>query len=100
LSGLEIKTRILISVVLLGITGIFMGMPFPVGIRMLGSDYKSLIPFCGSLNGSFSVLGSILAVILAMNIGFTKTIFFAAGLYFIAFITICLIKTGALRDNS
>ena len=92
LLGLQIKFRILISIFLLSIMGIFMGMPFPIGIRSLGLQYKELIPFCWSLNGVFSVLGSILAVILAMNIGFTKTIFFAAGLYFIALIIFNLIK--------
>jgi hypothetical protein len=90
--GLKIEIRILISIFLLSIMGIFMGMPFPIGIRMLGLKFKELIPFCWSLNGVFSVLGSILAVILAMNIGFTKTIFLAASLYFIAFTVLSLIK--------
>lgn len=93
LLGTGIKIRILISIFLLSIMGIFMGMPFPVGIRLLGLKYKELIPFCWSLNGVFSVIGSIFAVILAMNIGFMKTIFLATSLYFIAFITLVLIKT-------
>jgi len=93
LLGLQIKFRILISVFLLSIMGIFLGMPFPIGIRSIGSQYKELIPFCWTLNAVFSVLGSILAVILAMNIGFTKTILFAAGLYFTALVIYGLIKT-------
>ena len=93
LLGIDIKLRILISVILLSLMGIFMGMPFPIGIRLVGHKSKGLIPFCWFLNGIFSVLGSILAVILAMNIGFTKTILFAAGLYFTALVIYGLIKT-------
>jgi len=92
LLGIDIKLRILISVILLSLMGIFMGMPFPIGIRLVGDKSKGLIPFCWSLNGIFSVLGSILAVILAMNIGLTKTILFAAGLYFMALIIFSSIK--------
>lgn len=94
LLGLGINLRILISILLISMMGIFLGMPFPIGMRLLGSRHKELIPFCWSLNGVFSVLGSILALILAMNIGFTKTIFFAANLYFLAFLTLVLIKVG------
>lgn len=93
LLGIGIKIRILISIFLLSVMGFFIGMPFPIGMKLLGLKYKGLIPFCWSLNGIFSVLGSILAVILAMNIGFTKTIFLAASLYFIAFMILCLMKT-------
>jgi len=85
LLGLDVKIRILISILLLGMMGIIMGMPFPIGIKLVGLKYKELIPFCWSLNGVFSVLGSILAVILSMNIGFTKTIFLAVILYIIAY---------------
>jgi predicted membrane-bound spermidine synthase len=86
LLGLDIRIRILISILLLSIVGVLMGMPFPIGMRLLGFRYKELIPFCWSLNGVFSVLGSILSLILAMNIGFTKTIFVAITFYFVAYI--------------
>jgi len=92
LIGLSVKSRIAISVSLLSGMGFFMGMPFPLGIRLLGAGYKGLIPFCWSLNGVFTVMGSVLAVILAMNIGFTNTIFIAAGLYLAAFGVIRMLK--------
>ncbi len=75
-----------------------MGMPFPIGIRLVGLKHKELIPFCWSLNGIFSVLGSTLAIILAMNIGFTKTIFVAVSLYFIAFTILGLIKVESKKS--
>jgi len=94
LLGLRIELRILISVLLIGLMGLFLGMPFPIGIKLLGEEYKSLIPFCWSLNGVFSVLGSILSVILAMNMGFTKTIWIATGLYGGAFVIVSFLTLG------
>ena len=86
LLGLDIQFRVLISILLLSIMGLFMGMLFPLGIKAVGTHDSELIPICWSANGAFSVLGSVLAVIFSMNAGFTNTIFAAAGLYFIAFI--------------
>jgi hypothetical protein len=86
LIGVQIEFRILLSLLLLGVLGIFMGMPFPIGIRLIGLKYKKLIPFYWALNGAFSVIGSILAVILSMNIGFTKTIYFASMIYSFAYL--------------
>jgi len=93
LLGLNINARILISIILLSGLGIFMGMPFPLGIRILGSKNRTIIPFCWALNGAFSVLGSIVAVILSMNTGFTQTILFAASLYFVAYLIIARAAT-------
>ncbi|MDD5438778.1 MAG: hypothetical protein PHS37_01155 [Candidatus Omnitrophica bacterium] len=90
LLGIGITFRILVSVLLLIIMGIVMGMPFPIGIRLAGAGYRNMIPLYWSLNGIFTVLGSIVAVILAMNIGFTKTINLAICLYSAAFIIIGL----------
>lgn len=92
LLGLGIWFRISISIFLLSIAAFFMGMPFPIGIRLVGAEDKELVPLCWSLNGVFSVLGSIVAVILAMNFGFTATIFIAAGFYYAAFVVTFLIK--------
>jgi len=86
LLGLDINIKIVVSIFLLGGLGLFLGMPFPIGIKVIGSRNEELIPFCWSLNGAFSVLGSIIAIILSMNVGFTVTIFIAAGLYTIAYL--------------
>jgi spermidine synthase len=86
LIGVRVEFRILLSLLLLSILGIFMGMPFPIGIRLAGLEYKKLIPFYWALNGAFSVIGSILAVVLSMNIGFTKTIYFAVMMYSFAYL--------------
>jgi hypothetical protein len=81
---------ILLTIATLGPVGFLMGMPFPLGLRLLdrvGPQWAALIPWVWGINGACSVLGSILAITLAINFGFRVTM--AAGLviYGIAWLT-------------
>lgn len=58
--------------------GFFMGIPFPVGLSKINREN---IPIAWSLNGGFSVIGSILAIILAMTIGFDFVMISSAIIY-------------------
>jgi hypothetical protein len=58
-----------------------LGIPFPSCIQMLTvNKQERYIPWLYGVNGLMSVLGSVLAVILSMLVGFTPTYF--AGLLF------------------
>jgi hypothetical protein len=58
-----------------------LGIPFPSCIQMLTvNKQERYIPWLYGVNGLMSVLGSVLAVILSMLVGFTPTYF--AGLSF------------------
>ncbi|HSQ76667.1 MAG TPA: hypothetical protein VLT13_13970, partial [Bacteroidota bacterium] len=58
-----------------------LGIPFPSCIQVLAEGQKDhYIPWMYGINGSMSVLGSVLAVILSMLFGFTATYF--VGLLF------------------
>ena len=58
-----------------------LGIPFPSCIQMLTQNKQErFIPWLYGVNGLMSVLGSVLAVILSMLLGFTPTFF--AGLSF------------------
>jgi predicted membrane-bound spermidine synthase len=58
-----------------------LGIPFPSCIQMLTLNKQDrYIPWLYGVNGSMSVLGSVLAVILSMLVGFTPAFF--AGLSF------------------
>jgi hypothetical protein len=61
--------------------GFLMGMPFPAGLRTLPPE---LTPLAWASNGAFSVLASVLSVVLAMHWGFTFLAVGAAGLYLMA----------------
>lgn len=73
--------RFFISVMLLFPLGFFMGIPFPSGIRALEKTFQEDIPWMWGLNGAYSLLGSILAIAMAMSIGFNATFLFGGVSY-------------------
>jgi hypothetical protein len=68
--------------------GLLMGIPFPAGLRVLGDANPLLIPWAWALNGCFSVLAPILAIMLATAAGFTAVLILGAAAYFLAFINL------------
>jgi hypothetical protein len=68
--------------------GFLMGMPFPSGIRRVGAigNEESIVPLMYGINGIFSVLGSILAIVISMKFGFNVTIYTGAVIYILLFI--------------
>ena len=77
----SLALRLIISVILLAPAGICMGIPFPLGLRLLSEQHRDLIPWAWGVNGSASVLGSVLALVLAQAMGFWKTLLLALLLY-------------------
>lgn len=64
--------------------GFVMGMFFPVGVRILSLHFESTIPWAWSLNGCASVVGSVLAVVIALSYGFKAVLCAAALAYALA----------------
>jgi hypothetical protein len=60
-----------------------MGMPFPSGLKMVNKLSKNLIPWVWGINGASSVLSSVVAIILALNFGFSTVLFLATMIYLI-----------------
>ncbi|MFH1844639.1 MAG: hypothetical protein ABIF77_15670 [bacterium] len=84
LVGLERLWRVIIAIVTLFPVGFFLGTAFPVGIRRLASNRAELIPWAWAVNGATSVLGSVLAMVVAINSGFTVTLLVGAVCYLLA----------------
>ncbi len=84
LVSLERPWRILAAVIALAPAGFFLGMALPLGLRRLALDRSDLIPWAWSVNGGASVLGSVLAMAIAINSGFTATILAGGVCYLIA----------------
>jgi hypothetical protein len=80
--------RMALFVLLIGLVAFFMGMAFPSGIRLVSRHQKNSIPWVWALNGGASVLGSVIAMALAMTIGYTLTLLLASVCYFVAFLTV------------
>jgi predicted membrane-bound spermidine synthase len=65
----ETPLRIAISGALLTLMGFFMGMAFPLGMRLAMRSHARLAPWLWGVNGAMSVLASVLAVVIAMAAG-------------------------------
>ena len=81
---LSLPLRILISVLLMGPLATLMGMPMPLGIRLVASSAPELIPWGWGVNGATSVMGSVGTLVIAISRGFNQTLILGAILYLIA----------------
>lgn len=90
----SIQTRIAITFTLLFPLGLLMGMPFPLGIRIVGSSLKAGgIPFYWGLNGIMSVFGSIAAIMIGVGLGFTITTLVGSASYLLAAFCATILST-------
>jgi len=87
-SSHPLEIRVLLVFFILMPLGLFMGIPFPAGLKILGEKHASLIPWAWAINGCFSVLAPVLTVMLAMIVGFRTVLLLGALAYLLAFITL------------
>ncbi|KUO65880.1 MAG: hypothetical protein APF84_01075 [Gracilibacter sp. BRH_c7a] len=80
--GADLSLKILATFLLLLPLGLFMGIPFPSGLKIMKdrgiTDY---VPLMWGINGWMSVVGSILSLVLAMSLGYNITLLVGASLY-------------------
>jgi len=72
LHGTAQNVRILIALILITPLGVLLGIPFPLGLRMVNTQFGERdVALAWATNGLFSVVGSVLAMVLAIRYGFT-----------------------------
>jgi len=76
--------RCIVLAVVLAPFAFLMGMPFPMGVRLLEERAATTIPVFWGLNGIASVLGSTLAVTCALLWGFRVAMLLGVGVYLLA----------------
>jgi hypothetical protein len=78
-----------VSALLLFPSGFFMGMAFPLGIRK-AHDTSNGAPtaWYWGINGAFSVISSVLAVVVAVFWGVTMTLLVGLSAYIIALLAL------------
>jgi SAM-dependent methyltransferase len=79
--GLPLFTRVGVAVIAVAPLGLALGVPFPTGLRLVRQQVPQLVPWAWAVNGFFTVIGSIGAMILGMILGFTAVFFIAAACY-------------------
>jgi hypothetical protein len=80
--------KIAVSLVLIAPLAFFMGLPFPLALVRVAAARPGLVPWAWGINGCASVLSAILAILLAMSLGFSAVLLIAIGLYLVAAATL------------
>ncbi len=81
-------SRILVSFAILFPLGFFMGMPFPIGIKLASAREGSPLAWFWGINGAASVCASVLAFVLALTWGISFSFWVGAACYIITLLTI------------
>lgn len=76
--------KIIISVALIAPLAMCMGVPFPTAMMRLADTAEQTIPWAWAINGFASVVGAVLATLLAIHLGFAVVILLAVMIYGVA----------------
>ena len=79
-----LPAKLLLTALAVAPAGFLMGVPFPTGLRWLNRRHAPALRWAWSLNSASSVLGSALAILLAIYLGLRATMLVGAGLYLAA----------------
>jgi len=93
--GSTTLVRISIAVGILFCLGMFMGMAFPLGLKVASLRSSALTPWLWGINGATSVCGSVLAVVISLNWGIAAA--FWTGFFCYAFAFLCFV--GSRREQ-
>jgi hypothetical protein len=91
LAAASTPLRVLVSALLLFPSGFFMGMAFPLGVKQARySDEGAPTAWYWGINGAFSVISSVLALIVAVFWGVTVTLLVGLFSYVLALVALSL----------
>lgn len=96
LLGLPFAARLAVTAIVVAPVGFLMGMPFPLGIRLLASFSSRSIPWAWAINGVFSVLTTGLSLLLALAFGFRATLLLGGVAYGLAALATRRLGTASL----
>lgn len=86
LLGFPMFARAILAVLMIAPIAFAMGMPFPAGIRILDQRQSQWIPLAWGTNSFMTVFGSLLSVVLSMQLGFRNVFLIAALIYATGFL--------------
>jgi len=90
--GWTLPFRILLAVAILIPLGVLLGMPFPTGLRLVSLEAPALVPWGWGVNGFFTVIGTVIALILGMAWGFKVVLVVGGCSYLVALVVIAPVQ--------
>jgi hypothetical protein len=79
--------RITFAILAIAPLGFLMGLPFAGGLSVVERHDSSLVPWAWAINGTFSVISSVLAVMIALSLGFPAVFWLGAVAYAVALLS-------------
>lgn len=86
--GAGLFVRSTVAAAMVAPVALLLGMPFAHGIGVLRRVHPEFVPWAWAVNGSATVVGSVVTVIVSMNFGFHAVLWTAAAVYAGAFLAI------------
>jgi hypothetical protein len=86
--GSATPARIAVALLLLAPPGFFMGMAFPIAMRIASMRHPSLTPWFWAINGATSVTASVLAVLISSSWGISAAWWTGVACYVVATVAI------------
>jgi hypothetical protein len=94
--GLPLAARISVSIISVAPVGFFMGIPFPAGLEWMRESIsfdeknraEGMVAWLWAVNGSTSVIASILSSLLSLSFGFNRTLAVGMACYLCAWIMV------------
>jgi hypothetical protein len=84
--------RIVVACTILFPLGLFMGMPFPLGIRAASAKSSALTPWLWGINGATAVCASVLAMVIAISAGISASFWMGFFSYCIALLAFLFVN--------
>ena len=81
---LSFPLKAILAALFIAPLGFCLGMPFPLGLRFLNEQQPEHLPWAWAINGCFSVIGPVLAILVAVQAGFPTVFILASTAYLIA----------------
>ena len=95
LATISLPWRFASVILLMAPIALIMGLFFPTGIRYLErSGQNSLIPWAWGINGCTSVVGTVLATMIAIHYGFNAVVIAATMFYVVAALNFPKMRTA------
>ncbi len=78
---LPLTARMALAVLVIAPAAVIMGIPFPLGLRLLNRTRPAEVPWAWGINGCLSVVGAAIATLIAVEVGYSNLLVLAAGAY-------------------
>ena len=90
LAGADVAVRVAAAAAMLLPLGMFMGMAFPLGMRLATTGGASLAPWLWGVNGATSVCGSVASIAVAVTAGISASFWVGVSCYVAALVAVML----------